>query len=222
MNKITAHKALSMIALPNGIMYAYCIEKSDNIMKVGYKMISFESGKISNVSKSIFTLTKFGAAYKAFEGSIKNYLSCSTVLLENGQIFVVELDGSALMIDSDGTELWSGKLLYQSSTPSAITVTDGSLWASYAAKNVIVKYNLQNLREELRVGGEHSVFDVPINLFPAGKKLFVCNSGNNEIWKLDVSDYSTEKYYEFKEPLIDYTFVGKYEIVALESGIYLL
>lgn len=222
MNKITAHKAISMIALPNGIMYAYCIDKTDNVMRVGFKMISFESGKISNVSKSIFTLTKFGAAYKAFEDKIKNYLTCSTVLLENGQIFIVELDGSALMIDSDGTEIWSGRFTYQSSFPSSITVTDGSLWAAYATKNVIVKYNLQALREELRIGGETSVFDSPSNLFPAGKKLFVCNSGNNEIWKLDVSDYSTEKYYEFKEPLIDYTFVGKYEIVALESGIYLL
>lgn len=222
MNKITAHKALSMIALPNGIMYAYCIEKNENIMKVGYKMISFESGKISNVSKSIFTLTKFGAAYKAFESKIKNYLTCSTVMLENGQLFIVELDGSALMIDSDGTELWSGKLLYQSSAPSSVTVTDGSLWAAFAAKNVIIKYNLQNLREELRIGGEKSVFDVPINLFPAGKKLFICNGGNKEIWKLDVTDFSTEKYFEFNEPLLDYTFVGKYEIVALESGIYLL
>ncbi|MBR6743335.1 MAG: hypothetical protein IKL94_02455 [Clostridia bacterium] len=222
MNKITAHKALSMIALPNGIMYAYCIDKTDNIMKVGYKMISFESGKISNVSKSIFTLAKFGAAYKSFERKIKNYLTCSTVLLENGEVFIVELDGSALMMTSDGSELWSGKMLYQGSAPSSVSVTDGSLWAAFASKNVIVKYNLKNLREELRIGGENSVFNIPVNLFPAGKKLFVCNSGNNEIWKLDVSDYSTEKYYEFKEPLLDYTFVGKYEIVALETGIYLL
>ena len=222
MNKITAHKALSIIALPNGIMYAYCIDKTENVMKVGYKMISFESGKISNVSKSIFTLTKFGPAYKAFEDKIKNYLSCSTVLLENGQLFIVELDGSALMISSDGTELWSGKLSYLSSAPSSVTVTDGSLWAAYAAKNVIVRYNLQNLREELRIGGTNSVFNIPVNLFPAGKKMFVCNAGNNEIWKLDLTDYSTEKYYEFSEPLIDYTFVGKYEIAALESGIYLL
>ena len=109
-----------------------------------------------------------------------------------------------------------------SSAPSSVTVTDGSLWAAYAAKNVIVRYNLQNLREELRIGGTNSVFNIPVNLFPAGKKMFVCNAGNNEIWKLDLTDYSAEKYYEFSEPLIDYTFVGKYEIAALESGIYLL
>ena len=113
-------------------------------------------------------------------------------------------------------------MLYEGSAPSSVSVTEGSLWAAYAEKNVIVKYNLQNLREELRIGGQNSVFDIPVNLFPAGTKLFVCNKGNNEIWKLDVTNFSTERYYEFKEPLYDYTFVGKYEIAALESGIYLL
>ena len=129
MNKITAHKALSMIALPNGIMYAYCIDKTDNIMKVGYKMISFESGKISNVSKSIFTLAKFGAAYKSFERKIKNYLTCSTVLLENGEVFIVELDGSALMMSSDGSVFPKIHLTLHSGMSGSFSVVT-ALWLS--------------------------------------------------------------------------------------------
>ena len=67
MERISEHKALSLLALPNGFLYAYCIEELEDQMTVGYQMVSFDTGLVSNVSKSIYMLTKFGADYKHLE-----------------------------------------------------------------------------------------------------------------------------------------------------------
>ncbi|MBO5200357.1 MAG: hypothetical protein J6B93_03665 [Clostridia bacterium] len=222
MDRLTNHKALSLLALPDGIMYAYCIEQQEEQYKIGFKMISFDTGKISSVTKSIFMLTKFGADYKHFIGKIKNYLTCFSILMEDGQTFVVERDGSATLYGAGGTELWEGKMLYQNTAPGGIAVIGDTLWVSYPKCNVLIRYNLRTLREELRIGGTNSPFTEAEGLFPAGSKLFVCNTGSCSICKLDTSSYLTEPYFEFTEPVYDYKFINKYEIASLESGLYLL
>ena len=78
------------------------------------------------------------------------------------------------------------------------------------------------MREELRIGGENSPFSNPVSIFPAGSKLFICNKDSKDVWKLDTQNYKTELYYQFDEPIYDYKFIDKYEIITLESGIYLL
>ncbi|MBO5872937.1 MAG: hypothetical protein J6Q56_01880 [Clostridia bacterium] len=223
MEKISGHKAFSIHALPDGLIFPYLIEKieEENQYRIGYKMVSFSTGKISNVTKSIFMLTKFGSEYASFIGKIKNYLTCFSILMENGQTFVVEKDGTSTLF-SGADEIWSGKLLYKNTAPGGIAAASGSLWVSYPEHNVLVRYNLKTLREELRIGGNHSPFVQTEGIFPAGSKLFVCNTGSNSIWKVDTTNYITELYYKFDEPVYDYKFINKYEIVSLESGIYLL
>ena len=221
MERISKDKAISLLALPNGILYAYCIEKLEDQYRIGFKMVDFDSGKISNVTKSIFMLTKFGVDYKAFIPKIKNYLTCFSLLLEGGKTFVVEKDGSATLFDK-GEELWQGKLLYKNTAPGGITVNDESLWVSYPEHNVLIRYNLKTLREELRIGGSNSPFNKAEGLFPAGGKLFVCNRGSNTIYKVDAQNYTTDHYFQFEEPVCDYKFINNYEIASLESGIYLL
>lgn len=222
MKLISGHNAISLLALPNGFLFAYCLDKTEDQMKIGYKMVSFETGKISNVSKSIYTLSKFGSVYKSFEMQVKNYLTCSTVLLEGGRVFVVEKDGSASLLGSDAATLWNGKLLYQNTAPYEVAASDDFLWASFPEHNVLIRYNLNSLREELRIGGSSSPFSRPQGIFPSGSKLFVCNADSKDIWKIDTTDYAAEKYYEFAEPVHDYISINKYEIVSLDSGIYLL
>ncbi len=223
MEKISPHKAYSLHALPDGLLFPYLIESIEetNQYRIGYKMVTFSTGKISNVTKSIFMMTKFGPDYKLFIDRIKNYLTCFSILMENGQTFVVEKDGTATLFSGE-EELWNGKLLYQNTAPGGIASSGKSLWASYPEHNVLVRYNLKTLREELRIGGQNSPFVKTEGIFPAGSKLFVCNTGSNSIWKIDANNYITELYYQFDEPIYDYKFIGKYEIVSLESGVYLL
>lgn len=222
MRVIAKDKVFSLHPLPDGFLYSYLIEQDGEQAKVGYKMVSFSSGKISNVTKNIYMLTKFGGSYKNFISKIKNYLTCFALPLENGQCFVIETSGTAVLFDAEGEELWTDTLLYKKSAPGGIAVNEGCLWISFSDSNVLIRYDLKTLRQELRIGGEHSPFIKPTGLFPAGSKIFICSKEDNCIWKMDCSTYHTELYYEFDEPVLDYKFINKYEIVVLESGIYLL
>lgn len=222
MDQITNLKAISMLPSSDGIVFAYCAEELDEMYRVGFKMVSFSSGKVSSVTKSIYMLTKFGANYKAFAHKIKNYLTCFSILLDDGQTFVVERDGSATLFDADGNELWTGKLLYKNTAPGGIAPLGNWLWASFPEHNVLVRYNLKTLRQELRIGGESSPFNKTAGLFPAGSKLFVCNAGSNSVWKLDTTNYATELLHQLDFPVLDYLFINNYEIVLTDSGIYLI
>ena len=222
MEKISEHKALSLLALPKGFLYAYCIEELENQMTVGYQMVSFDTGKISNVSKSIYMLTKFGVDYKTFEDKIKNYLTCSTVLLDGGRVLITEKDGSATIFGNKKTPLWSGSLLYKNTAPRDVALSNGCLWAAYQEESTFIRYNATTLRQELRIGGSNSPVKNPENIFCSGNKIFVSCGVTKEIWKLDVKNFSTEKYFEFEEPIHCYKFIDKYEIVSLDSGVYLI
>ena len=222
MEKISEHKALSLLELPNGFLFAYCIEELEDQMTVGYQMVSFDTGKISNVSKSIYMLTKFGADYKAFENNINNYLSCSAVLIEGGKVLVVEQNKNAYLFGNKETPLWSGSLLYKNFSPSDIAVSTDALWAAYREENAFIRYNSTTLRQELRIGGANSPIKNPENIFCSGNKIFVSCGDAKEIWKLDTKTFATEKYFEFEESVHNYKFIDKYEIVALDSGIYLI
>ena len=222
MERILEHKALSLLELPNGFLYAYCIEENEDEMSVAYQKVSFDTGKVSNVSKSIYMLAKFGADYKAFEKQIKNYLTCSTVLLDGGRVFIAEKDGSATVFGNSATPLWEGSLLYKNTAPSDIAFSDGCLWAAYKEESTFIRYNATTLRQELRIGGGSSPIKNPENIFCGGNKLFVSCGDTKEIWKLDIKNFATEKYLDFEESVRCYKFIDKYEIVLLDSGIYLI
>ncbi|MBQ5911095.1 MAG: hypothetical protein IIW94_03695 [Clostridia bacterium] len=222
MKLIAKDKVFSLHSLPDGFLYSYLVEQEGEQITVGYKMVTFSTGKISNVTKNIYMLTKFGSAYKSFIGKIKNYLTCFAIPLESGDCFVIELDGSATLFGAEGEEVWSGKLLYKKSAPGGVAVNGNTIWISYTDSNVLIRYDLKTLRQELRIGGEKSPFIKPTGLFPAGSKIFICSKNDNCIWKMDCTNYTTEVYYNFDEPVRDYKFITKYEIVVLASGVYLL
>ncbi len=220
MKKITDDKAYSVIPTSDGFVYAYLIERIENSFKVGYKMLSFETGKLARVPKSIYLLSKFGAGYERFIGKIKNYLTCYCAVLENAQTFVVERDGSALLFSAEGEVLWEGSFLYQNTPPGGIAVCGNALWVSFPESGVLIRYNLRTLRIELRIGGEQAPFRGAQGLFASGTKIFIPTG--YLITKLDTITYATEEYFNLDEPIYDYKFIDKYEIAVLDSGIYLL
>lgn len=222
MDQITNLQAVSLLPTSDGIIFAYCAEKLENMYRVGFKTVSFTDGRVSNVAKSVYMHAKFGPYYKTFADKIENYLTCFSLPMEDGQTFVVERNGNATVFAADGLELWQGKMLYKNTAPGGIAPQGRCLWASFPEHNVLVRYNLKTLRQELRIGGSDSPFNGSEGLFPAGNKLFVCNTGSNSIWKLDTANYATELLNQFDEPVYEYFFINNYEVVRLESGIYVL
>jgi hypothetical protein len=79
------------------------------------------------------------------------------------------------------------------------------------------------MREELRIGSQKdNAFSKPRGLWADGKRLIVCNSAGKCIESVDTSSYVVEKMMQFEEPVYQYLKIGMFEVVALDSGIYLL
>ena len=223
MKPIFEGEIIDVVCVENGLVISYILEKEDTKITVAYKMVTFDNGKIINVQKSMYELSKFGASFKAVEAKIKNHLSCKAVLLPNGKLFILEKDGSAKLLDSDAEEIWTGSLIYRGSAPSGIAINNRCVWSCFKEKSVLMRMNLLTMREELRIGGGNSSpFKSPIDLFADGDDIYVCNADSNEILKVNTNSYVTEQYRQFDSKVLQYLRSGEYEFAVLENGVYLM
>lgn len=85
-----------------------------------------------------------------------------------------------------------------------------------------MRFNLNTMHAELRIGGKNSPFDSPENIFIDGEWAYVSNAGSNKIVKVNLEDYSVEDYYGFEEPVKCYVKSGNFEFVLLDSGLYVI
>ena len=223
MKTVFEGEILHVIPMEKGIIITYCEKHTETQLSVAFKMISFETGKVTNVAKNIYQLSKFGAAYRLFVEQTKNYLTCTVVPLPSEKMLIMELDGQLKLLETDSTVLWSGQLLYKNAPPTSVALFENKLWACYAEHNVIVRYNINTMREELRIGGgANSPFRQPSHIFVKENKGYVCNPGTLQILKVDLNTYDLEPYKEFTSPVKQYLEVDGYAFVVMESGIYLL
>ena len=118
---------LHVIPMEKGIIITYCEKRTETQLSVAFKMISFETGKVTNVAKNIYQLSKFGAAYRLFCEQTNNYLTCKVISLPSEKALLMELDGTLKLLEVDSTVLWSGRLLYKNAPPTAIALFENKL-----------------------------------------------------------------------------------------------
>ncbi len=222
MKQIFAGEVYEILPLTNGILFSYCKEIVEDNVVVAYKMISFDSGRVTDVAKNIYMITKFGNNYKAVAAYCGNYITVKSIVLPNGKVFLLEPDGSAGLIDNDGTPVWTGSLVYRNSAPSDAVLYNDALWAAYPDANVLLRYNLASMREELRIGGTRSPFSRPRDLFINGEKVTVSNQDSKKLIEINLNTYTVFELEEFEEPVYQYVSVGDKRFVLLESGVYLI
>lgn len=222
MKQIFSGEVYEILPISNGIIFSYCKEIVDENVIVAYKMISFDNNRFTDVAKNIYMITKFGNNYKAVSSYCANYITAKSLVLPNGKVFLLEPDGSAALIDNNGTPVWTGSLVYRSSAPSDIILHNGALWACYPDCNVLLRYNLSTMREELRIGGNKSPFDKPRNLFIIGDNVTVSNQGSKKLVEVNLNSYTVSEGEEFEEALYQYVNVCNNRFVLLESGLYLI
>lgn len=222
MKQIFSGEVYEILPLSNGIIFSYCKEVVDDNVIVAYKMISFDNGRFTDVAKNIYMLSKFGNNYKAVSAYSQNYITVKSLVLPNGKVFLLEPDGSAALLDNDATPVWTGNLSYRSSAPSDVVLYKDALWASYPECNVLLRYNISTMREELRIGGNNSPFSKPRSLFVDGDKVMVSNQDSKKLIEIDLNTYTVFEYKEFEESLYQYVKVGDNRFALLESGLYLL
>lgn len=224
MKTVFEGEIVNVVPAAKGLIIAYLCDKNedDNTAVLAYKMVTFEDGKLINVPKSLYELTKFGPNYQEILPLVKNRLTCHAVLLGNNKVFILEGDGEATLTDTNGTPVWKGKLEHRGMVPSGIAINNRSVWTCYKETAVLMRLNLVTMREELRIGsGANSPFQNPTYLFIDGDDIYVCN-GNNTVVKVNLNSYVTEEYISLEKPIKQYLKIDDFEFVVLQNGVYLI
>ena len=211
-----------MLPISNGIIFSYCKDVVDQSTVVAYKMITFDNGRFTDIAKNIYLLTKFGNNYKAVAAICDNYITAKSIVLPNSKVFLLSADGEARLLGADALPVWTGELKYRGCNATDIALYKNALWASFADCNVLLRYNLTAMREELRIGGNKSPFDKPSGLFVDGDTVMVSNVGSSKLIEVNLNTYSVFDYEEFSEPVRQYVKVGENRFAVLDSGLYLV
>lgn len=211
-----------MLPISNGVIFSYCKDVIEENTVVAYKMITFDNGRFTDIAKNIYLLTKFGNNYKAVAAICDNYITAKSIVLPNSKVFLLSADGEARLLGADALPVWTGELKYRGCNATDIALYKNALWASFADCNVLLRYNLTAMREELRIGGNKSPFDKPSGLFVDGDTVMVSNVGSSKLIEVNLNTYSVFDYEEFSEPVRQYVKVGENRFAVLDSGLYLL
>ncbi len=222
MKKIFDGKIYEMLPKTDGILFPYQKAVIDQGDVVWYKMFSLENTSLSDVSETIYWNIKFGSNYTVALDVCSNFVTEKAIMLPNGRLFLVNDNGQIFVIDPDGMINIGGELKYRESAPSAIAYYKNNIWASFKDNNVLIRFNINTMRAELRIGGKTSPFDAPEDIFIDQENAYVCNSGSNKIVKINLESYTTEDYYGFEEPVHSYVKSEKCEFVLLDSGLYII
>ncbi len=222
MKQIFAGEVYEVLPIMNGLIFSYKKEEISDQTIVGYKMISFSSGQFTDVERNIYRLTKFGNNYTEVIKQIGNYVQVKSLLLAGGKIFLLFPDGKATLLDLDATPVWSGNLLYKGEAPSDVKLHGNALWATYEEKNVLIRFNLNTMRNDLRLGNRKEPFSAPKDIFIEEDRAVVSNFGSKKLIAVNLNDYTVEELEEFEEGILQYICIDEKRIVILESGLYLL
>ena len=223
MHKLFEGNIFDMKPLKKGLVFVYSSEDAEGTVRAAYNMISFDTGRMSPVTTSNYLLAKFGLRYKTYKKKAASIFESKVLHLPGDRVFILDPDGSANIYDIDGSVLWSSSLLYKDACPTDIALYNDSLWACFKEHNSLIRFNLNTMHEELRIGGgENSPFNRPVQITAAQDGLVICNSGSNSIIKLDPLNYSIELMYDFRESVKGYLKVQDKEFAALSSGLYFI
>lgn len=222
MKKVFSGEVYEVLPTSGGIIFSYCKDVIEEKALVGYKMITFENGRFSDIVNTIYLLTKFGNNYKAVAAMCDNYITAKSIVLPNSKVFLLSQDGKAQLLGADAVPIWTGELKYRGCNATDIALYKNALWASFADCNVLLRYNLTTMREELRIGGKKSPFDRPSGLFVEGDTVMVSNVGSSKLTEVSLETYSVSDYEEFEEPVKQYVKVGDNRFALLDSGLYLI
>ena len=222
MKKIFDGKIYEILPKSDGIIFPYQKAVIDQGDVVWYKMLSIENSLLTDVSETIYWNMKFGSNYNVAVKVCKNFVSEKSLVLPDGRTLICSDNGQVFIIDTDGMINISGELKYRDYTPSDIAFYKNSIWASFKESNVLIRFNINTMRNELRIGGKVSPFNAPESIFVEGENAYVCNAGTNQVIKVSLENYSVEEHYNFEEPVHSFVKSGAFEFVLLDSGLYVI
>lgn len=224
MKRIFEGDVYDLVQKPDGFIFSHRADIIDDKMLMLYKTVDAQSDLIRNVSKNVYLLAKFGGDYKTVIKLISNTITAKAISLPSGKLFICDRDagGKCLLLDETGGVLWNGTIQYRDCAPSDISLYNNCVWASFLEYNVLIRFNLATMREELRIGGARSPFSKPRGVFTSGNIATVSNIGSNTLTRVNLDTYTVEDYCRFDRSVKAYINVSDCEYVQLDDGIYRL
>ena len=74
MKQLFEGEVYEILSIPNGIMFSYCKEVLDNQIVVGYKMVNFDNGRMTDIAKNAYLGAKYGNNYQEIIKQCEHYL----------------------------------------------------------------------------------------------------------------------------------------------------
>ena len=222
MKKLLPQGILHLFPVQDGFIFVAQEGEVDEKSIVAYKKCDLVKGVVEPITRGTYLISKFGNSYEHFEDNPEDYVTCKTVSISDDRLFVLHTDGRAEIYDINGVPAWDGKLLYKGTPAQNVIAGPHSLWASFSAAGAIKKYSLRTMHEELRIGGNNDTFQEPDGMWIESDFLLVCCAKAQKIIRVDLNTYTLEDYETFPEPVRQYIKVLSYEIVLLDSGVYLI
>ncbi len=225
MKKLFSDQIYDMLPFEGGFIVVYRRNEVADRVVVSYKSVSLSNGVVSQRTKTDYEFIKFGELYKSLQFEGAQFITCKCTKIDNDRLFVVTEDGHAKIFDKDGYVEWEGTVRYKDCGPSDVAHHGHTLWASFAERNALIRFNLRTMREELRIGGStDSSFDCPTGLWvnEPDEQLVVCNAKANNILEVNIKTYTVHEKASFEEPVHRYMRIEGKEFALLDSGLYLL
>ena len=222
MKQIHNGPVLDVVASTNGFVFAAQQDSTeDGRAIVEYKTCDFVSRRLENITRNLYLLTKFGDLYERYADHPQQYLTCMTAFYPNGDLLLVEADGSVRRMAQDGRCLYEGQFLYRGCAPAAVAIANNAVWVSFSHPGAVLRYDIRTMRETYRYGGGTSAALLGAHgLWFEGDILFVCCRESGRIVQINLRNYHMEDHHLFTEPVNAFMKVQATEIVWLQSGIY--
>ena len=222
MKRLFEGEVYDTLPQPSGVVFSYCKDKEDELIRVSYKMLSLENDKMTDVAKNIYLLSKFGSNYRNIIDRFENHITTRTIAFSNGKVFALKDNGMAYLFSAEGDIIWEGIMLYRGNPPSDIAFHKGAIWATFSQANVMIKYNMVNMKPEIRIGGSRTPFSNPKEIFLMDDYAIVSNPNINKLLRVNLNNYEVSDYKTFSEPVYSYTKIRDSEFVVMKSGLYQL
>lgn len=223
MIRIVSLDILDLLPFPSGILFALKEKTENGQDKISFYSYDVSANSIATVTRSAYLLTKFGPAYMKIAEKLNDHISCDTVKLYNGGLFLLYSSGETGLFDDQGNLVRTDRILYHDAPARDGVSDDKYVWSVVPERNSIIKYSVTQNRVMMRIGGEDSsTFNAPSSIITDEKYLYVCNPGAKKINRVDLKTFAVEDFKRFDEPVYQYIVNEGHEYVVLASGVYLL
>ncbi len=223
MKKLMDIDIVDIIPFSKGLIIARKDVLKSGLVRVSFIGYDIKLERASPVTKGVYLLNKFGAAYKPIADQIGDYVSCDVAMMQNRHTAIVYTTGELGMFDENGVLAWTGDLFYKECPVCSGAVENKYLWFAVPDNNCVVRYSHAAQKVVLRIGGDSSTaFSRPVSLCNYDDVLYICNYDSYKIRTITLNNYSVSDYKVFEEPVYKYIRTCDREVVALNSGVYLL